>query len=109
MPLYELILISRVDIPKEKLKDLIKHTCTQILDQNGVVRSITNMKTRVLPYKMRNHNEVFEKGFYWALKFDLKSSMIRPFKKKLGMDTRIIKQTVIKLGTGWITTPGLIE
>ena len=110
MPLYELLVIARCVAPlhsfnramvgsDQDLHKKILRTCAlHILDSNGVVREFTNIGKKRLPYRMKRHQEIHDRGNYYSMLFDSSPSTMESLRKTLDLHTDVIRHTVIKTG-----------
>eukprot|EP00835_Amoeboradix_gromovi_P001479 NODE_67_length_23829_cov_0.557059.p18 type:complete len:109 gc:universal NODE_67_length_23829_cov_0.557059:6643-6317(-) len=99
MPLYELLVISKINIDKSKIASLIKNLATQVIKKKGVVRKLDDLRTRELPYTMRSHQQAYQHGFYWAMTFDINPNELPDLKNQLDLDPRVIRHNIIKLAS----------
>ncbi|KAJ3273007.1 28S ribosomal protein S6, mitochondrial [Terramyces sp. JEL0728] len=111
--LYELLLIAKSnttrDIPKltaqnEQLKSLLTFCAKHVLDSNGVVREITNLGQKQLPYRMKRHQEIFDQGQYFSMKFDSSAQTMFNLKKALNLNETVIRNSIVKLGSSLAST-----
>ncbi|KAJ3331843.1 hypothetical protein HDU91_003229 [Kappamyces sp. JEL0680] len=101
MPLYELVMIAKsqarkgtmkamannpMDPEKKHLKELLKFCATHVLDNKGVVREFENSGTRDLPYRMKRHQEIHERGIYLTMKFDSSPRIMMTLSKALSLN-----------------------
>ncbi|KAJ3189086.1 hypothetical protein HDU85_002711 [Gaertneriomyces sp. JEL0708] len=105
MPLYELVCIARATAAERKkvlmplTRSLIKASATHVLDNQGVVKSFHLEKpNEFLPYRMKKHQTIFEKGDYWTMQFYSSPSAMRSLSRTLAFNENVIRHTVIKIG-----------
>ncbi|KAF2225884.1 37S ribosomal protein-like protein Mrp17 [Elsinoe ampelina] len=98
MPLYELIGIVRPGKVAE-VREIAKTTSTLILNAGGVIRGITNWGTFLLPKPQRRHNAVHHFGHHFIVRFDSSSRTQHAVRRTLGLDPRMIRYSVVKLGS----------
>ncbi|KAI9594727.1 30S ribosomal protein S6 [Syncephalis fuscata] len=98
MPFYELVCISRGRIQTAQLGDLLRTSARSILQNGGVVRGFVNLGERELPYRMKRHQLYHHRGHYWLMHFDANPATVKELTDNLRIDTRVIRQTTIKLG-----------
>ncbi|KAF7315580.1 hypothetical protein MIND_00073400 [Mycena indigotica] len=99
MPIYQMVCIA-AHFPKyEHIKGLVKQTVEHVLDEGGVVRTINSWGTRSLPQRMRRHGNYHEIADYWTMHFDTAPRTLRSLNKLMRQDPRVIRWTVLKLGS----------
>ncbi|KAJ1915883.1 hypothetical protein IWQ60_008296 [Tieghemiomyces parasiticus] len=97
MPLYELLCISSRNIATANARDLVKMSALTVLDRGGVVRGFTNFGIRVLPHRIKRHQQYFEEGRYWLMHFDCNPLVLTELTKSLRLDPRVLRHNVLKL------------
>lgn len=60
MPLYELFCLARPQLPRAKLAGIIRTAGTTVLDNGGVLRSITSFGDEILAYDIRKSGQKFD-------------------------------------------------
>ncbi|KAI8058562.1 30S ribosomal protein S6 [Syncephalis plumigaleata] len=98
MPFYELVCIARGRLPKQHFSELLRTSARCVLNNGGVVRGFVNLGERELPYRMKRHQLYHTRGYYWLMHFDANPATVKTLTEKLLIDTRVIRQTTIKLG-----------
>ncbi|KAI9137689.1 ribosomal protein S6 [Paraphysoderma sedebokerense] len=98
MPLYELVCIAR-KLDKEPFKQLVKKTALAVMNRGGVVRNLENLGVNNLPYRMKRHQEFFNEGRYFTVRFDASPAIVETVSKEMYHDSRVIRYNVIKIGT----------
>ncbi|EIM79907.1 uncharacterized protein STEHIDRAFT_68936 [Stereum hirsutum FP-91666 SS1] len=98
MPLYNILVIAAHNPQYIHIKELVRQSALQILDNGGVVRSLNYMGTQTLPQRMRRHKQIFEHGDYWTMSFDASPKSQKSLSSILRKDPRVIRSTVIKMG-----------
>ncbi|TKX25727.1 putative 37S ribosomal protein [Elsinoe australis] len=98
MPLYELVGIVRPGKLAE-VREIAKTTSTVILNAGGVIRGITNWGTFLLPKPQRRHNALHHFGHHFIVRFDSSSRTQHAVRRTLGLDPRMIRYSVVKLGS----------
>jgi small subunit ribosomal protein S6 len=111
------------------LQDLLKTSALQVLDKGGVVRGFENWGSRILPHRIKRHQQYFNSGqyvvvviyelviqlsmaitnvlvtffstifSYWLMHFDANPTTVQELGKKLRVDPRVLRHNVIKLGS----------
>ncbi|KAF8580447.1 hypothetical protein K439DRAFT_1356839 [Ramaria rubella] len=98
MPLYELLCITTHLKEYRHIKELVKTCATHVMDSGGVVRSLNNWGTRVLPNRMHRHQQWHTIGDYWTMHFDTSPRVLHALNRRLRKDPRVIRWTMTKLG-----------
>ncbi|CAE6465479.1 unnamed protein product [Rhizoctonia solani] len=98
MPFYELLCISSHFKDYKHIKDLVTGTAQHVMNHGGVVRKITSMGTRVLPQRMRSHQQWHTNGDYWSMHFDSSPKVMQALGAHMRQDPRVIRVNTIKLG-----------
>lgn len=95
MPRYELLLITRA-LAKQSLRDVLRRTANNIFEQDGIIRSIQNMGSQELPYRMKSQAEWHTHGHYFLFDVHIKTPSISFIKKEFKFDYDIIRPSLIK-------------
>jgi len=98
MPLYELLVINTHFREFVHIKDLVQTTATHVMNNGGVVRSVNNWGTKVLPQRMRAHKQWHTAGDYWTMHYDASPKLMNSVVSRLRQDPRVIRWTTIKMG-----------
>jgi len=72
----------------------------QVLTNGGVVRGINNWGVTLLPKRVRKHQATHDKGHYFLMRFDCDAPTQKIVRDTLGVDPRLLKFSVVKLGNG---------
>ncbi|KAL1302376.1 hypothetical protein AAFC00_002779 [Neodothiora populina] len=104
--LYELIGIVRPGNLAE-VREIAKTTGTQILSAGGVVRGITNWGIFRLPKPARKHKTLHHAGHYFIVRFDSSARTQHAVRRTLGLDPRMIRYSVVKMGDKLSETAGI--
>jgi len=96
--LYELIAVVRPGSLKE-VKDIAHTAGLQVLRSGGVVRGITNWGPFHLPRPTVKHQSRYAKGYHFIMRFDSSASVQESIRRTLGLDPRMIRFSVVKLGS----------
>ncbi|CAO3683360.1 unnamed protein product [Umbelopsis vinacea] len=100
MPFYELVCISRSSLVKNNLSDLLKTSALQVLDKGGVVRGFENWAAALFPTELRDISNISTlDSTYWLMHFDANPATVQELGKKLRVDPRVLRHTVVKLGS----------
>ena len=70
----------------------------QVLTAGGVVRGITNWGTFLLPKPARK-GATYHNGHYFIMRFDSSAKTQHAVKRTLGLDPRLIRYSMVKVGT----------
>ncbi|MCJ1363861.1 hypothetical protein MMC16_002970 [Acarospora aff. strigata] len=95
--LYELIAVVRPGQLHE-VKEIAKTTGSLILSRGGVIRGITNWGSFLLPKSTRKHQTRHHSGHYFIMRFDSSGETQQMVRTTLGLDPRMIKFGVVRLG-----------
>ncbi|KAF3904172.1 hypothetical protein AA313_de0207148 [Arthrobotrys entomopaga] len=95
--LYELLAAVRPGSLAE-IKEVIKTVGMQVLTNGGVIRGINNWDVTHLPKKIRKHQASHSMGHYFLMRFDCDPSTQKIVRDTLGVDPRMLKFSVVKMG-----------
>jgi ribosomal protein S6 len=70
----------------------------QILSSRGVIRGITNWGPFLLPKPTTKHQSQHHTGHYFVMRFDASASTQQSVRRSLGLDPRMIRFSVVKIG-----------
>ena len=104
MPLYDMVVVTKINIGRQRLLDLYKTTAMQIIGSRGVVRSINNMTTRPLPYPIRAHGVKYRDGLFWSMRFDCHPGHLKNFGKAMQRDLRVLRHTIVRVTSSFDET-----
>ena len=62
------------------------------------MRGITNWGTFLLPYPARKQGATYHSGHYFILRFDSSAKTQHAVRRTLGLDPRMIKYSLVKMG-----------
>ncbi|KAL2358219.1 ribosomal protein S6 [Cryomyces antarcticus] len=96
--LYELIAVVRPGKLFE-VKEIARTTGNIVLTAGGVVRGITNWGTFLLPKPLRKHQTLHHTGHYFIMRFDSSARAQHAVRRTLGLDPRMIRYSVVKMGS----------
>ncbi|KAK5117798.1 hypothetical protein LTR85_008773 [Meristemomyces frigidus] len=82
-----------------EIKEIAKTTGNIILSAGGVVRGITNWGTFLLPKPARKQGAIYNQGHYFILRFDSGAKTQHAVRRTLGLDPRMIRYSVVKMGS----------
>ncbi|KAK3708580.1 hypothetical protein LTR37_011475 [Vermiconidia calcicola] len=97
--LYELIGVVRPGRSINEIKEIARTTGNIILSSGGVVRGISNWGTFLLPKPARKAGAVYHNGHYFILRFDSSAKTQHAVRRTLGLDPRMIRYSVVKMGS----------
>ena len=69
-----------------------------VLNSGGVVRGYTNWGSLLLPARAKKHQATHHFGHYFIMRFDSSGKTQQVIRTTLGLDPRMVKFSVIKLG-----------
>lgn len=96
MPTYEIALILR-SFKKVDMVQILKKSTQFVLDRGGIVRSVENAGTDMLPYQMKRGREKFQAGRYSFMQVDLGPTHIEPLRQLYRREEGIIRHNVVKI------------
>jgi small subunit ribosomal protein S6 len=82
-----------------EIKEITRTTGNIILSSGGVVRGITNWGTFLLPKPARKQGALYHQGHYFILRFDSSAKTQHAVRRTLGLDPRMIRYNVVKMGS----------
>eukprot|EP00891_Asterochloris_glomerata_P005097 jgi/Astpho2/5097/Aster-06317 len=86
MPLYELFCLARPQLPRAKLAGIIRTAGTTVLDNGGVLRSITSFGDEILAYDIRKSGQKFDQAAMWQMTFKAAPSVLPALDHNLRVD-----------------------
>lgn len=78
---------------------IAKTAASTVLSRNGVVRGLTNWGTFLLPKPLRKHQTLHHTGHYFIMRFDSSAQTQHAVKRTMGLDPRMIRYSVVKMGS----------
>jgi len=96
--LYELIGVVRPGRGINEIKEIAKTTGNIVLSRRGVIRGITNWGPFLLPKPTTKHQSQHHTGHYFVMRFDSSAPTQATIRRSLGLDPRMIRFSVVKLG-----------
>ncbi|KAK3113526.1 hypothetical protein LTR53_009104 [Teratosphaeriaceae sp. CCFEE 6253] len=78
---------------------ITKTTGNIVLSRGGVIRGITNWGTFLLPKPARKQGALYTQGHYFILRFDSGAQTQHAVRRTLGLDPRMIRYSVVKMGS----------
>ncbi|GFF29862.1 37S ribosomal protein MRP17, mitochondrial [Aspergillus udagawae] len=95
--LYELIAVVRPGSLNE-VREIARNAGIQVLRSGGVVRGYTNWGTFRLPKPTTKHQARYTDGHHFIMRFDASGAVQSAVRRTLGLDPRMIRFSVVKLG-----------
>ncbi|BCR97288.1 mitochondrial 37S ribosomal protein bS6m [Aspergillus luchuensis] len=95
--LYELIAVVRPGSLQE-VRDIARNAGIQVLRSGGVVRGFTNWGTFRLPRPTTKHQARYKEGHHFIMRFDASGPVQSAVRRTLGLDPRMVRFSVVKLG-----------
>ncbi|XP_063602799.1 small ribosomal subunit protein bS6m-like [Penaeus indicus] len=96
MPLYEMSVIVK-SLPKGSLVQTVKRVAESVMDQGGYLRKIESLGSRELPYKMKAHGRVHQRGSYFLLHFDAPATAITDINDTCVRDVDLVRRSIFKV------------
>ncbi|KAI0017551.1 ribosomal protein S6 [Xylariomycetidae sp. FL0641] len=101
--LYELIGIVRPGQLAE-VREIVLGAGQLILQQQGVIRGLSNWGEFLLPKAVSVHQMRHHTGHYFAMRFDASVATQEAVRSMLRQDPRMIRHASVKLGDGRLET-----
>ena len=79
---------------------IAKAAGTLVLAQNGVIRSLANWGTYLLPQPIKKNLNKYATGHHFVMRFDAPPSAQEEVRRVLAADPRVLRHGVVKLGRG---------
>lgn len=70
-----------------------------VLEQNGVVRGVSNWGTFLLPKPAKKLQSTHHYGHHFIMRFDSSSRTQHSLRKTMSLDPRLIRYSIVKMGT----------
>lgn len=93
MAKYELIFITRTDIPEEEVDKLITLVEAAVAGTNGKTEKVEKMGRRRLAYRVHRQRE----GFYVLYTFEGTGDTVREFERRLKVSEPVIKYQTVRI------------
>ncbi|KAB5518004.1 hypothetical protein GE09DRAFT_1208411 [Coniochaeta sp. 2T2.1] len=102
--LYEMIGIVRTG-PKSspnlgEVKEIVLTAGSLILQQGGVIRSLSNWGVFALPRAVSRNQMRHYNGHYFVMRYDASVKTQEQVRQTLGLDPRVVRSTSVRLGEG---------
>ncbi|KAL4945828.1 hypothetical protein BDV06DRAFT_183881 [Aspergillus oleicola] len=95
--LYELVAVVRPGSLKE-VREIARNAGALVIRSGGVVRGYTNWGVFHLPKTITKHQARYTEGHHFIMRFDASSSVQDAVRRTLGLDPRMIRHSVVKMG-----------
>ncbi|EDN06941.1 37S ribosomal protein Mrp17 [Histoplasma capsulatum] len=82
----------------QEVREIARITGLQILYSGGVIRGLTNWGPFRLPRPITKHQTKYSTGHHFIMRFDSSSAVQQSVRRTLGLDPRMIRFSVVKLG-----------
>ncbi|MCL5005732.1 MAG: 30S ribosomal protein S6 [Acidobacteria bacterium] len=93
MAKYEMMFITRTDIPEEQIDKLIAQMEGVISGMDGKTEKVEKMGRRRLAYRIRRQRE----GYYVLFVFDGTGDTVREFERRLKVSDAVIKYMAVRV------------
>jgi small subunit ribosomal protein S6 len=80
------------------LSRIARTTGTLVLRSNGVIRGLTNWGPFRLPRSVTKHQSRYTTGHYFIMRFDSSATVQENVRRTLGLDPRMVRFSVVRLG-----------
>jgi len=93
MAKYEMMFITRADLPEEELDKLTAQMDTVVSGAGGKAEKIDKMGRRRLAYRVKGQRE----GFYVLFTFEGNGDTVREFERRLKVTDSVIKYLAVRI------------
>ncbi|KAL9576867.1 MAG: hypothetical protein Q9212_006755 [Teloschistes hypoglaucus] len=97
--LYEMIAVVRPGNIKE-VKEIALKAGTLLLQNGGVIRSLTNWGPFLLAKPVKKHQQTHDSGHHFIMRFDSSPEVQATVRKAIAIDPRMIRCGVVKMVGG---------
>ncbi|KAL2363918.1 hypothetical protein RJZ56_003126 [Blastomyces dermatitidis] len=102
LTLYSAIRLTQIQQVRpgsvQEVREIARVTGLQILYSGGVIRGLTNWGPFRLPRPITKHQTKYSTGHHFIMRFDSSSAVQQSVRRTLGLDPRMIRFSVVKLG-----------
>lgn len=98
MPRYELALILKA-MKRPETAAALRRTVETLMERGAVVRDLENLGEKLLPYKIKKHNQRHSRGAYFLVDFYAAPSIVTGLLNHLHRDVDVVRPTVLKKDT----------
>lgn len=95
MPRYELSLILKT-MQRPETAATLRRAVEALMERGAVVRDLEHLGERLLPYRMRKHNQTHSRGGYFLIHFYASPNIITGLLDHLHRDIDVVRPTVLK-------------
>ncbi|CAI6341222.1 unnamed protein product [Periconia digitata] len=96
--LYEMIGVVRPGRLSE-VKEIARTAGKIVLDNNGVVRGVSNWGTFLLPKPALKLQTTHHAGHHFIMRFDASANSQHLLRRTMSLDPRLIRYSIVKIGT----------
>lgn len=82
----------------DTVRRIARNAGIQVLRSGGVVRGYTNWGTFRLPKPTTKHQARYTEGHHFIMRFDSSGAVQKAVRRTLGLDPRMVRFSVVKLG-----------
>lgn len=82
----------------DELNSIARNAGVQVLRSGGVIRGYTNWGPFRLPGPTTKHQARYTEGHHFVMRFDASGPVQTAVRRTLGLDPRMIRFSVVKLG-----------
>ncbi len=93
MAKYEMMFITRTDVPEEQIDKLIAQMEAMISSMDGKAEKVEKMGRRRLAYRIQRQRE----GYYVLFVFDGTGDTVREFERRLKVSDAVIKYMAVRV------------
>lgn len=93
MAKYEMMFITRTDVPEEEIDKLTAQMDTVVSGSGGKTEKIDKMGRRRLAYRVKRQRE----GFYILFTFEGNGDTVREFERRLKVTDSVIKFLTVRI------------
>ncbi|KAL8661322.1 MAG: hypothetical protein Q9202_005687 [Teloschistes flavicans] len=97
--LYEMIAVVRPNNIAE-VKEIAHKAGTLLLQNGGVIRSLTNWGPFLLTKPVKKHQQKHDSGHHFIMRFDASPEVQAAMRKAIAIDPRMIRCGVVKMVGG---------
>uniref|UniRef100_A0AAJ7SKP8 Small ribosomal subunit protein bS6m n=1 Tax=Petromyzon marinus TaxID=7757 RepID=A0AAJ7SKP8_PETMA len=80
----------------EEVSQVVRRVVLGLLGRGALVRDLSGLGTRKLPYSVRRHDQVHTTGCYFMVAFESSSTSLIPLQEELSRDVDLIRSTVLR-------------
>lgn len=95
---YSEAIIETYEDHTDTVRRIARNAGIQVLRSGGVVRGYTNWGTFRLPKPTTKHQARYTEGHHFIMRFDSSGAVQKAVRRTLGLDPRMVRFSVVKLG-----------